>query len=234
MKPIVLYGNGSLAKQVYLSSKLNGPEFEIVAFCVDDGFLCNDNSLFGLPLVGESDLLRKYPPDNYDMLSCIDAPSKLRNRLAVYDKLKGFSYHIRNYISPLACISDDVNMGGNNIIFAYAHVYSNTSLGHSNTVRPTAVIGHDITIGSGTNICEGAIIGGYAIIGNSCWLGLNCTVNNGLNIADDTLVASGAVIMTDTKQGTSYIGNPAKAFFSHQQTGVMMDFHRWGSNESKN
>ena len=229
MKPIILYGNSTLAKQVYYESAQYAPDFAVAAFCVGDDFLHEETSFCGLPLIGENEALQKYPPYKYDMLSCVDAPSKLRNRLAIYDKLKGLGYYLKSYISPLACVSDRVRLGENNIVFAFSHIYIDTCLGHSNTIRSTAIVGHDIIIGNGTNISEGVVVGGFAKIGDSCWLGMNSTINNCLTIANDTLVASGAVIMTNTKQGVSYVGNPARAFFSHKDTGIMLDFKRWGN-----
>jgi sugar O-acyltransferase (sialic acid O-acetyltransferase NeuD family) len=227
LKQVVLYGNGTLATHVYSDATKNTPNFNVVAFCVGDDF--HDGKAFfnGLPLIIESDLLRMYPPDKFDVLSCIDAPSKVRNRLVVYEKLKKLDYSLISYISPLACITDNVDMGENNIVLAHAHIYPDACLGHSNTIRPTAIVGHDVVIGSGTSVCEGAVIGGYAKVGNSCWLGLNSTINSFITIADDTLVATGAVILSNTKQGTSYVGNPAKTFFSHQETGIMLNYNRW-------
>lgn len=222
-RPVIIYGNNQVARLVFDESKRTDSNFHVSAFCVGDDFL-QDDIFCGLPLIAESEIVRKYPPSQYDMLSCIDAPSKLRNRLLVYDRLKNMGYSLRNYISPLANVSERVNLGENNIVYAFAHICMDTCLGHSNIIRSTALIGHDNIIGNGNSVCEGAVTGGSANIGDSCWLGLNCTVNNDLTIANDTLVASGAVIMSNTEQGTSYIGNPAKAFFSHKDTGIMMNF----------
>lgn len=224
MKPVVIYGNSTLAKQVYLESQKYTSDFQAVAFCVSDEYMHDKASFCGLPLISESDVLQKYPPNEFDMLSCIDAPTKLRNRLLVYNKLKELGYYLRNFISPKARLSEDFVCGENNIVFSFAKFDFGVCLGHSNTIRALAVIGHDISIGNGTNIGDGTIIGSHTNIGNSCWLGFNCTVNDRIKIADDTLVASGAVILSNTEQGFTYIGNPAKPFFSHKETGIMMKY----------
>lgn len=225
MKPVILYGNSTLAQQIYYESLKKNSTFNVAAFCASDSFV-EDVTFCGIPLISESKVLQTHPPEQYDMLSCVDAPSMLRNRIVVYEKLKAMGYFLRNFISPLSDVSEHVQMGENNIVFPFAQIFMNTCLGHSNTVRSSAIVGHDIAVGDGTNIAEGAIIGGNAKIGNSCWLGLNCTVNNRVALADDTLVASGAVVMSNTKQGFTYIGNPAKPGFSHKETGIMMNFRR--------
>jgi len=223
----IIYGTGSLAKQVFYEATQYTPEFSIKAFCVADEYLNGESLYCGLPLIAESRVLHEYPPDKYNMLSCVDAPSKLRDRILVFNKLKELGYNLQSYVSPLANLSEGVKIGENNIILANSNVNFDICIGHSNTIRGTAFISHDVVIGNGTNICEGSTVGGSVIIGNSCWLGLNCTVNNRLIIADDTLIGSGAVLMTNTEQGTSYIGNPAKAFFTHKETGVMLSFKQY-------
>ena len=228
MKPIIIYGNSTLAKQVYLDAAQFASRLKIAAFCAGDEFVHGESLFCGMPLVKESEILQKYPPDEYDMLSCVDAPSRLRNRIVVYEKLKNLGYDLVNYVSPAANVSPQARLDENNIFFAHCHVYFDASFGHSSTVRTQAVVGHEAAIGSGTNIGEGAVIGGNVQIGDSCWIGMNGTINNRLVVANDTLVASGAVVMSNTKQGYSYIGNPAKAFFSHKETGIMQDFGRWG------
>lgn len=224
-KPIILYGNNVIAEEVYWESKQYDSNFCIAAFCVSNDYLNGETSFCGLPLVAESEIVQKYPPSKYDMLSCIDAPSKLRNRLLIYNRLKKMGYFLRNFISPLARILGQVQMGENNIVFANANILRGTRLGHSNTIRRNVNIGHDTIIGNGSNIGPGVVMGGFINVGDSCWFGLNSTINDCLTIANDTLVASGAVVMSDTQQGFTYVGNPAKRSFSHKETGIMMNVH---------
>ena len=231
MKPIIIYGNSTLAKQMYLDAAQYTSDTKIAAFCAGDEYVQSEQLFCDTPLIKESEVLQEYPPDEYNMLSCVDAPSRLRNRILVYEKLKNMGYKLVNYVSPAANVSHHARLGENNIFFAHCHVYFDVSFGHSNTVRPTAVVGHEVVISDGTNISEGAVIGGNAKIGNSCWIGMNATINKRVTVESDTLAASGAVIISNTKQGFSYIGNPAKAFFSHEETGIMMDFGRWGKRE---
>jgi len=223
MKPIILYGNNPVAKRVYLESK-NDENFRVAAICVGDNFFNGESVNYGLPLVAESEVTQKYPPNEYDMLSCVDAPSRLRNRLVVYDRLKNMNYSLRNFISPFAYVYEDVKMLENNIIFAFAQIGDNSYLGHSNIIRNAAIISHDARIGNGTNIGTGSVIGGSVNIGDSCWLGLNCTINNCINISNETLIGSGAVIIKNTDEGTAYVGNPARVISSHKETGIMLNF----------
>ena len=223
MKPVILYGNNVLARRVFFECKQKETDFYVAAFCVGDNFLNGDTFFEGLPLIAESEIMKKYPPNEYDMLSCIDAPTKIRNRLLVYDKLKSMGYFLRNYISPFAYVSEQVETGENNIILGFSYIFDKVSIGHSNTIRMSVTIGNDCILGNGTNIGAGSVIGGATNIGNSCWLGLNCTINDHITIADETLVGSGAVVIRNTEQGTTYVGNPAKPISCHKETGIMLN-----------
>ena len=47
-------------------------------------------------------------------------------------------------------------------------------------------------------------------IGCDCWLGANCIVNCGVNIADGCIIAAGAVVTKDTEPYCVYGGVPAR------------------------
>ena len=123
MKPIIIYGNSTLAKQVYLDAEQYFPEFRLAAFCAGDEFVQGEPLFCGVPLIKESEVLQKFPPDEYDMLSGVDAPSRLRNRILVYEKLKSLGYKLVNYVSPAANVHPHAKLGENNVFFARCHVY---------------------------------------------------------------------------------------------------------------
>ena len=224
MKPVILYGCKSVAKMLFIESKKMDSDFHIVAFCVGDNYLNGETSYCGLPLVVESEVAQKYPPDKYDMLTCVVSSSRVRNRLLIYERLKSMGYFLRNFISPLAKISENVQIGENNIILDYVRIEHNTCIGHSNIIFSGTYISNDSVIGNSSTFTDRVTIGSDVEIGNSCWFGYGSIVNNLLKIADDTLVSTGAVILKNTKQGFTYVGNPAKAYRTHQETGIMMHY----------
>jgi len=224
MKPVVLYGINPTAREILEVSKRLEMDFNIAAFCLGDSYLKGETSFCGLPLVAESEVVQKYPPGEYDMLSCVDAWRRLRDRLLIYERLKGMGYFLRNFIHPYAYLSGNIQIGENNIIMSYVRIEYGACIGHSNMFFSGATISHHNVIGNGTNINDKVILGGFVYVGDSCYLGLGSIVNNGIVIENDTLVASGAVVLKNTKQGYTYIGNPAKGYCTHQETGIMMNF----------
>tara|TARA_R110000824_G_scaffold366730_3_gene555770 strand:+ start:33450 stop:34019 length:570 start_codon:yes stop_codon:yes gene_type:complete len=47
-------------------------------------------------------------------------------------------------------------------------------------------------------------------IGKRCWIGMNSIVMKGVSIGDDTIVASGSVVVSDLPSNVVAAGNPAK------------------------
>ncbi|MCS3284797.1 hypothetical protein NXV73_24165 [Bacteroides salyersiae] len=71
-------------------------------------------------------------------------------------------------------------------------------------------LGHDVTIGD-CNVMQPEVrISGETNIGNANFLGVRCTVLQGLTIGNSVRIGTGSVVMRKTKDGMSYFGNPAK------------------------
>lgn len=224
MKKVVVFGNNVIAEMLYYDAKKNYPEFKIAAFTVDESYL-NDNMFCNLPMVSFSQVNKLYPSSEYDMISTVDAPTRLRSRMEVFRRIKEAGYDLRNYVSPLSDSGSNIIMGESNLIFAFAHVGRGGSLGDANFIRQNVYIGHDFKIGCGNHIAAGVTIAGCCSIGDSCFIGVGATVRDHVNIADETLVGAGTVITKDTEKHSKYVGNPGKQIGNHMETGIMMNPH---------
>jgi sugar O-acyltransferase (sialic acid O-acetyltransferase NeuD family) len=223
-KKVVVFGDNVIAEMVYLDS-LKQTSFEIAAFCVDEHYLKSD-SFCNKPMVGFKKAIALYPPNEYDMISTVDAPSRLRNRLIVFNRIKEVGYTLRNYISPLADVCPDVVFGENNIIFQFVYIGCRVQLGNANLVRQNIYLGHDSIIGNGNTLAAGCTFAGFCHIGDSCFLGINSSYLQNTRIADETLVGAGSVLTKDTEPYTVYMGNPARPVRTHKETGIMITARR--------
>ena len=220
MKNIIVFGNNNVAEMIYLETlKYNELYFAIKAFCVDDEYL-NNNHFYDKPLLSLSEAVKKYPPQEYNMLSTALSSSCLRKRIEVFYRLKKLGYKLENYVSPLADISSDVQMGENNIILSLCRVGLGTKLGDANMLWYGVLLDHDSNAGNGNFLAGGCKTAGFVNIGNCCWIGLNSTIIQKINIADETLIGAGSVVIEDTEPYTVYVGNPAKAIKTHKDTGI--------------
>ncbi|KPU27540.1 hypothetical protein TR13x_04600 [Caloranaerobacter sp. TR13] len=68
-------------------------------------------------------------------------------------------------------------------------------------------IAHDDYIGERTFITAGVKLSGRVVVGKDCWLGVNATVSNGINIGDNCRISLGSVVTKDVPSGTTVTGN---------------------------
>lgn len=223
MKKIIIFGDNPIAQMLYEDMlRHSSKAFDVVAFTVDEGFLKAD-TFCGKPLVSFREIKNLFPPDEYAIISTVDAPSKMRNRLEVFARIKAEGYSTPNYISPLADVSDSIIMSENNLIMAFACVGSGGRMGDANFIRQNTYLGHNFVIGNGNTISAGCTIAGCCTFGDSSYIGIGATLIDHLRVANDTLIGAGAVVIRDTEPCTKYVGNPAKPIGKHESTGVMID-----------
>ena len=73
-------------------------------------------------------------------------------------------------------------------------------------------IGHDACLKKNVEVTAGAIVGGFDIIGENVFLGLNVTLRNRIAIHSDTTIGMGAVVTKNIEVQDTVVGNPAKHF----------------------
>ena len=102
--------------------------------------------------------------------------------------------------------------GGEINIGKYVFLNQNVSI----TSRKNIIIGNHTTIGNNVVIVDhdhNKYVDGYiekAIkIGNSVWIGANCTILKGVTIGDNSIIAAGSVVVYDVPANVIVAGVPA-------------------------
>lgn len=225
MKKVVIYGNTILSQMIYDDS-MRGGDFRIAAFAVDQEYLHQD-SFCGLPQIDIELVKELYPPTEYDMLAVLGGYSCIRNRSCFYNKAKSCGYYLRNYISPTADVAPTVSMGENNIIMSRSHVGCKGQMGHNNLIRQNVYLGHDFVMGDHNVIGPGCNIGGYSRFKDCCYVCIGSTIIDHINIAEETLVGAGSVVIHSTEAFSKNVGNPARVLGYHKEEGIrMVSCHR--------
>lgn len=222
MKNVILYGSRKLAKMIYYDA-INHPDFNIVAFVLDKAYIGDDKTYLDCPLVAFEDVSAIYPPSEYEMIALEASYHLMRDRGNLFQKAKNEGYILTNYISHLAHVAPTVNMGENNIIFAFAHLGEGGVMGNCNTVREQVYIGHDFLIGHLNVFAPSSTIGGSSQIQNNNYIGLGSTILNDKSIGEECLIGGGAVVIKDIESYTKNVGNPSRVIGSHKEEGLKVN-----------
>jgi sugar O-acyltransferase (sialic acid O-acetyltransferase NeuD family) len=205
---VVIVGNGETGA-VALEYFTNDSPHEVVAFSAETSFITSD-TYCSLPVVPFDQLVSVYPPDQYQIYVAISATQLNRARRRLYNAVKAVGYNCASYVSSHAFAVSNAEVGENTFV-------------HENAVLQYMVrLGNNILIGSGTYIGHSSIVeddcyfGPYATICGNCrigrgsFIGASSCIAHNLSVAEDCVVAAGAIIQKDTVPNQVYLGNPAR------------------------
>lgn len=209
-KKLVIVGAGEFAEIAYEYFTYDSC-YEVAGFCVEESYITVD-ILCGISVAPLENLETLFSPSEYDVFVAIPASDLNQTRTRLYKNIKDRGYKLATYISSSAFVWRNVIVGENCFIF------------ENNTVQPFVEIGNNVVLWSGNHIghrtvikdnafvSSHVVISGYCVIGESCFLGVNSTFNDGTSIAPFSILASGSLVNKNLDdENTIYIGSPAKS-----------------------
>ena len=214
MKDIVIFGAGGLSKEVAsLIGRINeieGDKWKIVGFFDDDISLKGKSvSHFGKVLGGVEELNAWSKP--IDVAIAIGNPNAIRK---VRERLDSPYLSFPNIISPDFMIADNqcFNIGEGNIIQRGCVASNDVLIGNYNLFNGDIVMGHDVEVGNYNVLMPDIRVSGEVIIGEGNLIGVGSIILQQIKIGKNVHIGAGAVLMTKPKDGSTYLGNPAKLF----------------------
>lgn len=216
-RKMIIYGGGQFAKLMRHLFE-SDTACVVVAYCLDREFITS-SEIEGVPVVPFEEIESLYPPGEFEMFVAIGY-SNMRNRVLMYGKAKQKKYVLANYVSSNSVVSNTVVMGENNAVFQGVQVEPFVRIGDNNIIWSSVNICHDSIIASHSFIAAKSTLGGFSEVGNNCFLGFNSTIIQNIKVADETLVGACALIVSDTRKYSKYIGIPAKEISLHFDEGI--------------
>lgn len=210
-KELAIYGAGGFGREVAcLINRINKktPLWNLIGF-FDDGLAIGHKNEYGSVLGGIS-VLNSYSHE----LSVVIAIGNPKILHAVLSKISNPNIKFPNLIAPDITFADENNLslGKGNIIGVHCCISCNVHLQDFNLLNTDVFFGHDVFIGSCNVFNPSTRISGEVNIGNNNLFGVNSTVLQQKKIGSYTTIGANSVIIKNTKDNTTYIGNPAIEF----------------------
>lgn len=208
MKKIAVYGAGGFGREVAcLINKINQkkPQWEFIGF-FDDGIEKGIKNEYGVVIGGIKEL-NEYP-ESLSIAIAIALPKVKEN---LHNKITNTKIDFPSIISPdIEFLDEDnITIGKGNIICRGCWFSCNVSIGDFNIFNVNIIVGHDTSIGDYNSFMTNAILSGEVSVKDRNYFGVGAVVLQQLKIGDDVTVGANSLILRKTKDGMTYVGNPA-------------------------
>jgi len=209
MSDLAIVGCGGLAKEIYtLIENINSikPTWNFIGFV--DKSKNKESVINKYGVIGDDSFIMKYEARLAVIIAI--ANSGIRERV-VNKYLNNQNIWFPNIIHPsFIGEMENIFIGQGNIICANTIISPDVKIGDFNIINVAISIGHDSIIDSYCTINPGSHISGNVKINRSCIIGAGSKVHQGITLAEFTLLGIGSVLTRNTKDNSTYFGNPAK------------------------
>jgi len=197
-KDIIIFGLGQIAELAAFYFK-HDADRRVVAFTVDGAFLSGDH-FCDRPAVAFEDVVRDYPPADYDMFVAVSYAKLNALRASKVAEATAKGYALTSYVSSRAQTFPGFSHGANcfilenNVIQPFARIGANVTLWSGNH------IGHHAAIGDNAFLASHIVISGGVDVGDSCFIGVNATVRDHVRIGARAIIGAGALVLADVPE----------------------------------
>jgi len=212
MKDIAIYGAGGLGREVACLIRVinkKDAQWNLIGF-FDDVKEIGYKTEYGSVIGGIKEL------NFYDKPICvilaIGSPKAIfRITSNITNPLVDFP----NIIAPDVLFFDEENIsiGKGNLIFLGCNFSCNVMIGDFNIFYGCLGVGHDARIGNYNSIMPAVRISGSVLIGDRNFFGISSVLLQKMEIGNDTVVGANSLIIHKTKDGKTYVGNPARIIY---------------------
>lgn len=220
MKNIIVLGVNEYSEYVYytmLREKYNN----IVAFSSYKDII-DRKEFCGLPVYPMENLSEFFDVSEFSVLIAIGYTKMNSRREKAYNDCVKRGYDIFTYVSSRAiCDTDDIGSGC--IIMPTAYVPPCTKIGKCNIINMGTYITHTGVIGDFNWFAATIVMGGNIKMGSNCFIGMGCTLKNGINVGSKTFLGAGSYLSSDSEEGKAYLGTPA-INKRNLQSDIVIDF----------
>lgn len=210
MKPVVVYGNGAMARvlHAFAAQALPIAGFTVDAVCIPAG----ETRFCGLPLVPFTEVATRFPPERYDALVAVGFSGMNDLRRARHEAMAAQGYGFASYVHPSVVRHPDVVVGEGSIIYDHVALHPGTRVGQGSFIASNASLGHDCDVGDFGWINSGVALAGGVRVGEQAFFGVNASVADSVRLGARSYVGAGTLVVRDTVDDSVTIAPAGEAF----------------------
>lgn len=214
IKDIAIYGAGGFGREVAclirrINNANNQPVWNLIGF-FDDGIeKCTQISHYGKCLGGIAEL--NSWKERISVTVAIGNPMTVKK---IVEGISNENIDFPNLIAPDVAIidPDTFKIGKGNIVKDHSSFSCDVTIGNFNVFNGSDFFGHDDVVGDFNCFMPSIRVSGAVVVGDCNFFGVGSIILQQIKIGNNIRLGAGAVLMTKPKDGTLYIGNPAKKF----------------------
>ncbi|HEX3519224.1 MAG TPA: NeuD/PglB/VioB family sugar acetyltransferase [Solirubrobacteraceae bacterium] len=208
---VVLVGAGGHARAVLDALRSSRTTFEVLA-CTDPDPTLHGETLDGVPIVGDDDLLEDLRARGITC-ACIGVGGVAVNhpRAVLYRRLGALGFALPAVVHGHCHVAASAKLGPAAVVLAGAVVGAGANVGADAIVGGGAVVEHECRIGDHVHLASGCVLGGGVTVDQGAHVGLGASVVQGLTVGEEAVVGAGAVVIHDVPAGETVVGCPARA-----------------------
>lgn len=210
MKPVVVYGNGAMARVL---QSFAAETFPIVGFTVDAACIGDGETHFcGLPLVPFEDVAIHFPPERFDALVAVGFADMNDLRRARHDAFAAMGYRFARYVHPSVVLHPDVVIEDDCLVYDHVALHPGTRVARGSFIASNASLGHDCRVGAFSWINSGVALAGGVEVGEQAFFGVNASVADGVCLGVRSYVGAGTLVVRDTEAESVTIAPAGERF----------------------
>lgn len=202
MKTLAILGAGHLGQQIAHYAISDG-HFDTIVFFDD---VVTQNEVLGFPVLGRTaDAADAYAQGKFDQALIGIGYNHLPIRQKMFESADvpfATIVHSTSWVDPSAKVEAGCVIYPGCCIDAHAVISQNSILNLGCTIS------HDTVVGPHSFLSPRVALAGFVKTGSRCILGINSTVIDSVEIADDVQLGGGTVVIQSLTQSGLYVGNP--------------------------
>lgn len=130
-------------------------------------------------------------------------------RIRAYENIKNHDIILPIIVSPLAYISPHANVGEGTIVMPFAVIDARVTVGKNCIIQYSTMLAHGAVLEDHCHVSVHGVLGNCRV-GTGTFIGVNSWINNGIQIAPNSVIGSASNVLCSLEETGVYAGNPAR------------------------